>query len=163
MDLIERILSLNVDTLKRFENWLENSRQHSIMTFSFQETDFYLAKLNSEQFNDVILEETNDWFYLFCKNNSFAALHKICGYDKNLAKNLKPIMSASVWILKSNFQSFEIETPLLIYSPQHFENSVEKIDKDYFQLLKKLSNPKTKIFELTNAKRKSEEKVRKFR
>jgi hypothetical protein len=154
MDLIRRIESLS-DSEKRiaslrFKKWLNESMQNQSIKIEHENRFFSIFTLNSEEFNDIILEDSTEWFYIASEDRNFECICKILSYTKNFINEKKyPVVSASVWILKSDFENFKISKPTLIYSPHIFENPIEKIEKNFLQLLKKLNNEKVKIIELT--------------
>ncbi len=154
MDLIRRIESLNdsekIIASQRFKKWLNESTQSQNVKIKYENRFFSILTVNSSEFNDIISEDSTEWFYIGSEDRNFECICKILSYTNNLVNKRKyPNVSASVWILKSDFENFKISKPTQIYSPHIFENSIENIEYDSLQLLKKLNNEKVKIIELT--------------
>ena len=166
MDLIRRIISSKEnETLNdRFKEWLRKSGQNSLFEIQHKSRKFFISIINSSEFNDLILEDSTEWYYLYSEDKQFECLCKITGYSGNLIdKKRYPNISASIWILKSDLINLKINNPTQIYSPNNFKNSLEKIDKDFSELLKKLDNEKVKLNELTGKNKITETKIKRIR
>lgn len=166
MDLIQRIISLKENEIlnDRFKEWLNKSGQTSLFEIQHKNRNFLISIINSSEFNDIILENSTEWFYLRSEDKQFECLCKIIDYYGNLIDDKKyPNISASIWVLKSDLMNLKIQNPTLIYSPNNFENSTEKIDNDFSELLKKLDNEKVKLNELTGKNKINETKIKRIR
>ncbi|MFD2909679.1 hypothetical protein ACFSX9_13155 [Flavobacterium ardleyense] len=166
MDLIRRIILSPENEMinDRFKEWLRKSGQTSLFEIQHKNRVFFISIINSSKFNDLILEDSTEWFYLHSEDNHFQCLCKIINYSGNLIDEKRyPNISASIWILKSDLINLKIHNPTLIYSPNSFENSLEKIDKDFSELLKKLDNEKVKLSELTGKNKINETKIKRIR
>ena len=166
MDLIQRIISSKENEIlkNRFKEWLKKSGQTSLFKIQYRNRNFFISIVNSSEFNDLILEDSTEWYYLYSEDKQFECLCKITGYSGNLIEEKTyPNISASIWILKSDLINLKIYNPTLIYSPNNFENSYEKIDKDFSELLKKLDNEKVKLNEFTGKNKITETKIKRIR
>lgn len=168
MDLIRRIISLQESEIEnawhRFEKWLTESSKTQIQSFTYKKQLYLITLVNSSCFNDIILEDSKEWYYMYSEDQNFKSLSKIVDYDSNLVDEKRyPIISASIWILESNLDNFKISNPTQIYSPQNFENHNQKIDVDFLELLKKLDNENIKIIEVTGNNKISQNHTQRIR
>lgn len=168
MDLIRRIISLKEseaeNAWQRFEKWLIKSCKTSLKSITYKNRIFFVTLVNSSEFNDIILENSTEWYFIYSEDQNFKSLCKIIDYDGNLVDEKRyPKISASIWILKSNLDNFKISKPTQIYSPQNFENHTQKIDVDFLELLKKLDNGKIKLIEVTGNNKISQNQTQRIR
>lgn len=168
MDLIRRIISLKEseaeNAWQRFEKWLIKSCKTSLKSITYKNRIFFVTLVNSSEFNDIILENSTEWYFIYSEDQNFKSLCKIIDYDGNLVDEKRyPKISASIWILKSNLDNFKISNPTQIYSPQNFENHTQKIDVDFLELLKKLDNGKIKLIEVTGNNKISQNQTQRIR
>ena len=168
MDLIRRIISLKENESKnawqRLEKWLTESGKTSLKSITYKNQIFFVTLVNSFEFNDIILENSTEWYFIHSEDKNFKSLCKIIDYDGNLVDEKRyPKISASIWILKSNLDNFKISNPTQIYSPHNFENHNQKIHKDFLELLKKLDNEKMKLIEITGNNKISQNRTQRIR
>lgn len=168
MDLIRRIISLKENEAKsawqRIEKWLSESGKTSLKSITYKSQVFFVTLVNSSEFNDIILENSTEWYFLHSEDKNFKSLCKIIDYDGNLVDEKQyPKISASIWILKSNLDNLKISNPTLIYSPHNFENHNQKMDIDFLELLKKLDNEKMKLIEITGNNKISQNNTQRIR
>lgn len=168
MDLIRRIISLKENEAKnacqRLEKWLIESGNTSLKSITYKNQIFFVTPVNSSEFNDIILENSTEWYFIHSEDKKFKSLCKINDYDGNLVDEKRyPKISSSIWILKSNLDNFKISNPTLIYSPHNFENHIQKIDLDFLELLKKLDNEKMKLIEITGNNKMSQNHTQRIR
>ena len=168
MDLIRRIISLKESEAEnawhRFEKWLIENGKTSLKSITYKNQIFFVTHVNSSEFNDIILENSTEWYFIYSEDQNFKSLCKIIDYDGNLVDEKRyPKISASIWILKSNLDNFKISNPTQIYSPQNFENHIQKIDVDFLELLKKLDNEKIKLIEVIGNNKISENHTQRIR
>lgn len=121
MDLIKRIISLKeseaVNAWQCFDKWLIKSSKTPLKSISYKNRFFFVTLVNSSEFNDIILEDSTDWYFIYSEDQNFKSLCKIIDYNGNLVDEKRyPGISASIWILKSNLDNFKISNPTQIYS-----------------------------------------------
>lgn len=168
MDLIRRIFSLKeteaVNAWQRFDKWLLKNCKTPLKSITYKNRIYFITIVNSTEFNDIILENSTEWYFIYSEDQNFKSLSNIIDYRGNLIDEKRyPKISASIWILKSDLDSFKISNPTQIYSPHNFENHNQKIDIDFLDLLKKLDNEKIKIIEVTGNKKKSQNYTQRIR
>lgn len=168
MDLIRRIISLNKNEAEnawqRFDKWLIKNSKTFLKSITYKNNFFFISLVNSSVFNDIILENSTEWYFIYSEDRNFESLCKIIDYDGNLVDDKRfPRISASIWILKSNLENFKISKPTQIYTPHNFENNSQKIEFDFLELLKKLDSEKIKIFELTGNNKLSQKHTQRIR
>lgn len=168
MDLIRRIISLKAseaaNARQRFDKWLIKNSKTSQKSILYKNQFFFVTLVNSSEFNDIILEDSTEWYFIYSEDQNFESLCKIIDYDLNLVdEKTYSRIATSIWILKSNLENLKISNPTLIYSPHNFENHIKKIDIDFLELLKKLDNEKIKLIEVTGNNKISQNRTQRIR
>ena len=168
MDLIRRIISLKEteaeNAWQRFDKWLLKNCKTPLKSITYKNRIYFVTIVNSSEFNDLILENSTEWYFIYSEDQNFKSLCNIIDYGGNLIDEKRyPKISASIWILKSDLENFKISNPTQIYSPHNFENHNQKIDVDFLELLKKLDNEKVKIIEVTGNNKISQNYTRQIR
>jgi hypothetical protein len=156
MDLVQRVIWLKSkgenEPIERFKNWIKESENTPASEFVFENEKYYWNKISSKDFEDIILEDGTDWILIYSASKEFEAIGKLIFYEQNLI-GLKKEYITTLWILKSNIESFKVdEIPIQIWSPNSLSSPTHRIDFDLRQLLTRLKDPKVKLKELVDYK-----------
>ncbi len=87
----------------RFIEWLDKSEMVIEGSFITNNDDYYWTRVNSKEFEDIILEDSYDWLYIFNSEKSAKLVGKIVFYRATYDfKKDYPIIP-TFWILESEF------------------------------------------------------------
>ena len=153
IDLISRALYLQskgeYTLFEEINKWIHGNVNDSALEFIVENEKYYWKEVSSMRFNDVINEDKTTWFILYSENLKFMAITKKQNHFQNLIGEETGIFISTIWILRSNIPSIEVDqTPILIYTPHHFDYSNPNLAYHFKQLIVKLMNPIIKLTQI---------------
>ena len=138
--------------IERFKKWLKDSESIAATEFIVENTRYCRKKISSEEFKDIIDEDSTEWMLIYSADREFEAIGKIITDKENLI-GLKNEFIRTLWILKSNIETLKVEgKPIQIWSPHNFDSPLHRVDYDFAQLLTKLHDPKIELIEFVDYK-----------
>ncbi|PTQ97848.1 hypothetical protein C8P68_1037 [Mucilaginibacter yixingensis] len=153
IDLISRALYLKSkgDNLlsEKIDKWLEDSLNIPASEFIAESEKYYWKEISSIQFKDIIDEDGTDWFLIYSENLKFVSITKKHNLSKNLIGKKTGTYLSTLWILKSNIHSINVEEgPMLIYTPYYFDWSTDNLAYDFKLLVIRLMDSKVKLTQI---------------
>ncbi|MBO9698737.1 MAG: hypothetical protein J7604_00940 [Sporocytophaga sp.] len=157
VDLIQRVIRLREmgepSPYHRFIEWLDKSAMVIEGSFIANNDDYYWTRVNSMEFEDIILEDSYDWLYIFNSKKSVKLVGKIVFYrDTYDYKKDYPIIN-TFWILESEFPGITLnDRPINVRSPHFIVSPFHRIEFDLKKLIEQFENPKVVIIEYVDYK-----------